>query len=142
MEVPVGKPRGKYARQVTDSMGPLLLGIEEDGSIEGNDNSGHPGFEIITQPAGLDSHEKYWNQADLKGLKSHDTANCGTHVHVSRAALTKLEIAKLLIFIYDSRNKDFVEGIGRRPFSNHRQFFTLQKIINHRSIVLTFCFII
>jgi formylmethanofuran dehydrogenase subunit E len=80
-----------------------LLYCKHDGSL-------NRGFEMVTYPCTLDWHmNKFpWKDALKKcrsmGYKSHDSGNCGLHVHISRKAFgTSLEdqdvnIMKLLFF--------------------------------------------
>lgn len=86
--------------------------FERDGSI------GH-GFEIVTQPAGLDIHRQkfdlFLNNADLKrGLRSHEGGNCGFHVHVGRQYLTQAQIYRVQSFLNDVRNEGLIRMIARR----------------------------
>lgn len=66
-----------------------LYYIKSDGSL-------HDGLEIVTHPATLDFHLKKmpWpailDKARDLGYKSHQTATCGLHIHVSTAAFGKL----------------------------------------------------
>ncbi len=110
VEVASGKDRDGYAQNVVSTMGKLLLGIEEDGSL-------NHGFEIITQPAGLDVHSEIWPKVNLEGLKSHDTSTCGLHVHVTRASISKLTLGKILRFVNAEVNREFLETFARRQFS-------------------------
>lgn len=112
VEVPAGKDRGPFAETVRDSMGELLAGLENDGSLT-------HGFEIITHPAGLDTHRKHWAKADLTGLRSHDTTTCGLHIHVTRAALTKYTIGKVVEFSNAAENATFMETLARRSFTGY-----------------------
>ncbi len=110
VEAKTGEDREELATTAAASMGKLLLGIEEDGSLS-------DGFEIITQPAGLDTHEEYWPNVKLKGCISHETTTCGLHVHASRSAISKLTLGKLLVFVNSDQNREFLETFARRQFS-------------------------
>jgi hypothetical protein len=86
--------------------------FERDGSI------GH-GFELITQPAGLDMHREkfalFLNNPDLKrGLRSHEGGSCGFHVHVGRQYLTQAQIYRVQSFLNDVRNEGLIRMIARR----------------------------
>lgn len=87
------------------------LFAEHDGSLT-------DGFELITQPMGLDTHATLWAHVlgtdAARMLRSHDTQTCGLHVHVSRTGLTRLQIAKAVVFLNDSRNENFIRAIARR----------------------------
>ena len=89
--------------------------FERDGSIG-------EGFELITQPAGLDVHREklalFLNNPDLKkGLRSHEGGNCGLHIHVGRQFLTQAQIYRIQSFLNDVRNEGLVRKVSRR-YSN------------------------
>lgn len=86
--------------------------FERDGSIG-------DGFELITQPAGLDVHREklalFLNNEDLKrGLRSHEGGNCGLHVHVGREFVTQAQIYRIQSFLNDVRNEGLIKKISRR----------------------------
>jgi len=86
--------------------------FERDGSI------GH-GFEIVTQPAGLDLHRDkfamFLNNPDVKkGMRSHEGGSCGLHVHVGREYLTQAQIYRIQSFLNDVRNEGMIRMIARR----------------------------
>lgn len=85
--------------------------FEHDGSL-------NSGFEIITQPVGLPAVRELFGellQPDLvRGLRSHRTTTCGLHVHVSRAGLSNLTIARAVTFVNDSANDAFMQALARR----------------------------
>lgn len=85
--------------------------FERDGSLSN-------GFEIITHPQSLPAHRAMWrwlqNKAAIKGLMSHKSTSCGLHVHVNRDSLTKLQIAKMVAFVNNPENKDFMTALARR----------------------------
>jgi len=92
-----------------------------------NDSSLSHGFEIITQPMGLDSHTDLWKwlKTDAKdGLLSHKTSTCGLHIHVSRALLTPLQISKIVFFINDPSNRGLIEAVARRYDNRFANFKT------------------
>lgn len=86
--------------------------FERDGSIG-------TGFELITQPAGLDVHREkfglFLNNQDLKhGLRSHEGGSCGFHVHVGREYVTQAQIYRIQSFLNDVRNEALIRKIARR----------------------------
>lgn len=122
VEVPSGKDIDTYAQQIVDSMPDrLLAGMEHDGSLA-------HGFEIVTHPAGLDMHRECWSRTNLKGLKSHDTTTCGLHIHVTRSAISKLTLGKMLSFTYAEYNKTFMEVFARRSFVSYAKHIPDMKI--------------
>lgn len=86
--------------------------FERDGSI------GH-GFEIITQPAGMDMHKDkfslFLNNPEVKkGMRSHEGGSCGLHIHVGRQYLTQAQIFRVQSFLNDVRNEGIIRMIARR----------------------------
>ena len=78
--------------------------IKHDGSLD-------CGFEIVSHPCTLEYHENnlQWREIMTKALsleyRSHDTATCGLHIHISRRALgdnydeRENTIAKIVFFV-------------------------------------------
>ena len=107
--------RGEKAIQLHEAINGGEFGrkvfFENDGSINN-------GFEIISQPMGLDKHRELWawlnDKNVIKGLRSHNTTTCGLHVHVSRAGLSKLQIAKIVAFVNSPDNEDLIRAVARR----------------------------
>ncbi len=86
--------------------------FERDGSIG-------EGFEIVTQPAGLDVHTerlaRFLTNSNLKrGLRSHEGGSCGLHIHVGRDFLTQAQIYRMQAFLNDARNEQLIRAIARR----------------------------
>lgn len=90
-----------------------LLHFERDGSLS------EDGVELITMPCSLRYHqEEYpWKGVCEKllrqGFRSHDTDNCGLHVHISRHAILPTTIAKMDVFINRS-GESFWSKLSRR----------------------------
>lgn len=105
--------RQDTARALLDvaNVGMRRAWAEHDGSLNW-------GFEIITQPMGLDGHAEMWprvlSHSAANVLRSHDTRTCGLHVHVSRRGLTTLQIARAVVFLNAPENEVLVRAIARR----------------------------
>lgn len=121
LEVECARPRNKGDNATTvahELTGYALL--KEDGSIDN-------GFEIVTAPASMDVHmERFGGWLDTLpskriGLRSYDTTTCGLHIHVSRAALTKLQIGKMQCFLHNSANQRLVDCIAQRPSTSYAE---------------------
>jgi hypothetical protein len=87
--------------------------LKSDGSLSN-------GFEIVSAPATLNAHKKYWkpffdsgNEA-INNLKSWNTDTTGLHIHISKSALSQNNIGKILVFINDEKNEDFINHIAGR----------------------------
>lgn len=109
-----GNP-GEHADKLNDALNNGKLGercfFEEDGSLS-------HGFEIITQPMGLDSHYQFWEWLTDKNLtrdlRSHDTSTCGLHIHINRDNIKDLQINKMCVFVHSPDNRNLVKAIARR----------------------------
>jgi len=94
--------------------------FERDGSV------GH-GFEIVTQPAGLDIHRDKFglflkNPKLTSGMRSHEGGSCGFHVHVGRQYVTQSQIYRLQSFLNDIRNEALIKRIARRYSTGYSRF--------------------
>jgi len=88
--------------------------LKRDGSL------GESGVEIVTRPDSIEVHKKMFAPlfADSPGraLSSWNTGRCGMHVHVSRDALSQLQIGKMLCFVNEPAARAFITKIaGRAP---------------------------
>lgn len=85
--------------------------FERDGSLTN-------GFEVVTHPMSLPAHRELWkwlqDKGATKGLISHKSTTCGLHVHVNRESLTKLQIAKIVAFVNNPANEEFMTALARR----------------------------
>lgn len=94
--------------------------FERDGSIG-------DGFEIVTQPAGLDVHlakfDAFLNNDEAKrGLRSHEGGACGFHVHVGREYVTQTQIYRVQSFLNDVRNESLIRAVARRYHGGYSKF--------------------
>lgn len=109
-----------HVRNLNEVLNDGLVGkrvyFEADGSLT-------HGFEIITNPMGLDSHYELWSvlsDRDLtRGMRSHDTSTCGLHVHVSRKNMHNLQINKMNVFLNHPDNQDLIKAVARRYDVNY-----------------------
>ena len=87
--------------------------LKGDGSLSN-------GFEIVTAPSTLNAHKKYWQpffdsgDEAINNLKSWNTDTTGIHVHISKSALSQSNIGKILVFINDEKNEEFINHIAGR----------------------------
>lgn len=106
--------RNASAHRVRKALGDFCI-YKEDGSL-------HNGYEIVTAPATFEFHKKAWQpffDAEVqKGLMS-DTTTAGLHVHVSKAALSELQIGKIMVFITNPAAKKFITYIARREANSY-----------------------
>ena len=89
-----------------------------------NDGSLNHGFEMVTAYTGLDVHAKQLEffKSGLRGAISHDSDNCGLHVHICKADMSTLHGAKMILFINDQANQKLIKAIARRDGSSFAQF--------------------
>ena len=87
--------------------------LKGDGSLSN-------GFEIVSCPATLNAHKKYWKpffdsgDEAINNLKSWNTDTTGIHIHISKSALSQSNIGKILVFINDEKNEEFINHIAGR----------------------------
>lgn len=91
--------------------------FENDGSLSDS------GFEMITNPMGLDTHANFWlwlqDKSLTRTLRSHDTSTCGLHIHVSRKNLHDLQLNRMNVFINHPDNQPLVKAVARRYATNY-----------------------
>lgn len=95
------------------------------------------GFEIVTIPATLLAHRsELWNDFFAKKLptktagelvRSWHTKCCGIHVHLTRDALTPMQLAKLLVFYHEPANEGFLSRIAGRKVGKDARYCHMQK---------------
>lgn len=88
--------------------------FKQDGSL------GDGGFEIVTRPDSVAVHKRKWetllNDTPGKRLRSWVGGRCGMHVHVTKSALSQLQLGKMLCYLNDPANAAFVATVaGRLP---------------------------
>jgi len=87
--------------------------FKEDSSL------GEGGFEIVTRPDSMAVHKRKWESllSDNPGshIYSWDTeGRCGMHVHITKSALTPLQMGKMLVFLNEPCNSSFVKCVAGR----------------------------
>ena len=85
---------------------------KSDGSLENC-------FEICTAPMTYGKHKEVWekffkDKNCMDYLKGWSTDTAGLHIHISRSALRPTEIGKILVFINDNANNNFINEIAGR----------------------------
>jgi len=105
---------GVLLENVREYQGHTYALCENDGSLD-------HGFEMVTAYTGLDVHAdqlKYFEKG-LRGAISHDSDNCGLHVHICKADMSTLHGAKMILFINDQANHRLIKAIARRDSSDY-----------------------
>jgi hypothetical protein len=106
-------------RDVTAAVEGIAI-CKHDGSLDN-------GFEVVSAPMTLAYHyggadgkcpwDKFFN-GPAKKLKSWLTDTCGIHVHISRNALSPMQLGKMMVFINSDINQRFIERIAGRTLNN------------------------
>lgn len=86
--------------------------FKEDGSLDN-------GAELVTRPAPYSWHESFFSSGILEAMRdaggrSYNTTTCGLHVHIGRAYLTQLQIARAIVFLHNPENETFLRAIAQR----------------------------
>lgn len=94
-----------------------------DGSLSGG---GEYGVEIATSPmtyaAIKENKEVFMKLFSYKDYecKSFESATCGLHIHMSKSCFDKIQIYKILKFIYS--NREFILKVSERKTENENYF--------------------
>lgn len=122
----------KIEHMVVADLGMDYVILKSDGSLQ-------DGFEIVTAPATLGFHLQAWDKFfanSAKHLVSWTSGRCGMHVHIARNALTPMHLGKLIAFINNNENREFVTSIAGRSsqyskFIEDRAFHVKTKLISY-----------
>ena len=112
VEHKVDSERGaKYASKFLDKD---YVTFKRDGSL------GHAGFEIVTRPDSIAVHKRKFKAMfdDRPGreMTSWSNGRCGMHVHITKSALSQLQLGKMLCFLNEPANVHMISKIaGRKP---------------------------
>ncbi len=134
-----GLDRFDMAVNLKEALGEDFVVCKEDGSLVMNgkysgvekyamngDGLTYAGFEIVSAPASLDIHRERWykiqDAVGYKQLRAWDTDTCGLHVHVSREALTSLQIARVIAFVNHPYNQPLIQKVAGRKSSEYYKY--------------------
>lgn len=95
------------------------------------------GFETVSIPATLD----FWKESSLSSaldamrskpynMRSFEHSSCGVHVHVSRSALSVLDLQKMERFMHNPDNRDFLTSVAGRGSNTYQKYN--DKLFNNR----------
>lgn len=107
--------------EVADALGGRTCNqyiLKSDGSLDS-------GVELVTIPLTLDGHRDGFNWARvLKPVQyiaksGMGTTNCGMHVHINKAALSPLQIGKMLVFLNSPAMRDPITVIAQRESNSY-----------------------
>lgn len=122
----------RIEHMIVEDLGMDYVILKHDGSLQ-------DGIEIVTAPATIGYHLKAWDKFfnnSAKHLTSWSGERCGMHVHISRAAFTPLHLGKLITFINNTENRDFITTIAGRKskygkFFENRLFHVKSKLVSY-----------
>lgn len=98
---------------VIDNLGDKQVYLKEDGSLT-------KGFEIVSHPHSFPEAIALWSKMTGDApMTSHGSGECGFHIHVSRAALTRLQIQKMIVFVNAPENAALVDKIAQRTANGY-----------------------
>lgn len=92
---------------------------KEDGSLDDSE-----GFEIVTIPATLAYHKKALESFFRKNDKheyvsSWNRKECGMHVHIGLETISPLVLGRMLVFVNDEKNEEFLSLVAGRPVNRN-----------------------
>lgn len=116
---------------------PYMVFCKPDGSISPR------GFETVSVPATLDA----WKESGLTdaldvmrtkpySMRSFEHSSCGFHVHVSRSALSVLDLMKMERFMHNPANRSFLNDVAGRGPNTYQNYD--DKLFNKRKSVEVF----
>ena len=113
----------RYDRQARAEKVQARLGdsayLKEDGSLVSG------GFEIVTHPHTFHTMKEVWsdyfNKGRISGLSSFSSGECGLHIHISRKALSRAQIRRMIVFVNSPENYNFISLIAQRGDTHYSQ---------------------
>ncbi len=115
---------GEQDRNVLCAMSKQIM---KGKAIVKHDGSLMNGLEIVTSPGWIGWQRETWDpffkwQAKEHKLRSHDTTTCGLHVHISRNVLKEDQIERMVHFIHDPENREFIKMVSGRPPGRYQDY--------------------
>ena len=78
------------------------------------------GFEVVTRPAEASEHYATFKPVFTNFPKPlYRNEKTGMHVHVDRKALSPLLLARMVDFMHNGENKEFIELVAERALNNY-----------------------
>ena len=111
------------AKEVQERLGERVY-LKHDGSLD------EGGFEIVTHPGTFAFWQKHPLAIEDLPIYSYKNASTGIHVHVSRNALRKIDIAKILYFFALPSNLDLIYKIAQRSETHYCQKQNKGEVLN------------
>ena len=116
------EPRGRTDQSdLIEALG----GITQEKYILKEDGSLDDGVELVTIPLCLEEHttrfgwDEVLDEMPSIAKSGAGTENCGMHVHINKAALSHLQIGKMLVFLNSAVLRDFITIIAQRESNSY-----------------------
>jgi hypothetical protein len=127
-----GSTPRRIEHMVAKDLGMDYMILKSDASLQN-------GFEIVTAPATIGFHLQAWDKffdpdsGSARHLSSYASGRCGMHVHISRKALSPMHLGKMLAFMNNHENRDFITTVAQRnssysKFVENRSFHVKSKL--------------
>lgn len=129
--------RGGYYRpdevsRAYNALGRDYVVCKSDGSL-----SDERGFEIVTRPDSVEVHKRKWAafiQIASNTLSSWSNGRCGMHIHATRAALSQLQLGKMLVFLNHVNNAWLVKLVAGRALKDWACLEHGKKIVDGKKL--------
>lgn len=108
-EVSYGVDYAGVARKVIELAGDFCI-LKSDGSLQN-------GIEIVSCPCSFEVHKTIWERLFRQrptGLTSWVSGRAGIHIHISKAALSKLQLGRMLVFVNAPANDNLITTVAGR----------------------------
>lgn len=100
-------------------------------------------IEIVSHPFSWNYFTRYgkeifrvlFDKLKENNLYAHWARDCGFHVHVSRKALSPINIYKLALFLYKGENYQFILDVSQRSESRLEQWSSLDQPVGYRTLI-------
>jgi hypothetical protein len=127
-----GRYRPDEVSRAYNALGRDYVVCKSDGSL-----SGDRGFEIVTRPDSVEVHKRKWEafiQTASETLSSWSNGRCGMHIHASRAALSQLQLGKMLVFLNHVNNAWLVKLVAGRALKDWACLEHGKKIVDGKKL--------
>ena len=101
--------RYHFIQQLSD-----FVFLKSDGSLQ------EGGFEIVTAPAEYEIHlERFLPVFSNFPTQIRVGSRTGMHIHVSKDAISPLTMARMVDFMHNNQNRDFIELVAERKLTSY-----------------------
>lgn len=104
-------------KEFPDSINSVYKSVGHFCIVKTDESLGSNGIEIVSVPATLEYHRIEWERFFLDSaplLRGWHGHNCGMHIHLGMNSISKLTLGKLLVFINNGQNNEFINEVAGR----------------------------